>query len=213
MSHVVTSLIELSAIAKARLCTEPYTFFIGANFLPEDAANDLIRDFPAIHKPGFHSAEEMSLRGSFRQLVEELEGPEMAVAVSARLGIDLVGHRRLTTIRKYTAAQEGRVQTDSKTKLAAVLINLNDGWSASEGGRLRVVRGPDQPDDVIAEVPPTMGSIFGFRRADNSWHGHRPFAGERRVVQIAWLQEAAPLLTPREKHGSFMRLMKSMLNR
>jgi hypothetical protein len=32
-----------------------------------------------------------------------------------------------------------------------------------------------------------MGSVFGFLRADNSWHGHLPFAGERRVVQVAWI--------------------------
>ena len=24
-----------------------------------------------------------------------------------------------------------------------------------------------------------MGTVFAFLRADNSWHGHKPFAGER----------------------------------
>ena len=26
-----------------------------------------------------------------------------------------------------------------------------------------------------------------FRRSDNSWHGHKPFAGPRRVVQMNWV--------------------------
>ena len=46
---------------------------------------------------------------------------------------------------------------------------------------------------MAAEVPPTMGTIFGFRRSDTSWHGHKPFAGERRVVQVTWLRDASEL--------------------
>ena len=48
-------------------------------------------------------------------------------------------------------------------------------------------------EPFAAEVPPTMGTVFGFLRADNSWHGHRPFAGERKVVQIAWVTNAEEL--------------------
>ena len=40
---------------------------------------------------------------------------------------------------------------------------------------------------MIMEVPPTEGTLLAFRRADNSWHGHKPFAGERRVIQFNWV--------------------------
>ena len=68
-----------------------------------------------------------------------------------------------------------------------MLVYMNDDWGPDGGGpppgALR--RGDFEP--YAAEVPPTMGTVFGFLRADNSWHGHRPFAGERKVVQIAWI--------------------------
>ena len=45
--------------------------------------------------------------------------------------------------------------------------------------------------DPVAEVSPEEGNVFAFVRGENSWHGHTPFVGERRVVQVAWLRDAA----------------------
>lgn len=42
-------------------------------------------------------------------------------------------------------------------------------------------------NDIIVEVPPTAGTLIAFKRSDNSWHGHEPFDGERRVIQFNWL--------------------------
>jgi SM-20-related protein len=36
-------------------------------------------------------------------------------------------------------------------------------------------------------VPPDWGTLLAFRRADNSYHGHTPFEGERRSIQINWV--------------------------
>ena len=41
--------------------------------------------------------------------------------------------------------------------------------------------------DIIVEVPPVAGTLLAFKRSDNSWHGHEPFSGERRVIQFNWL--------------------------
>ncbi|HEY1378756.1 MAG TPA: hypothetical protein VGF55_18295, partial [Gemmataceae bacterium] len=39
------------------------------------------------------------------------------------------------------------------------------------------------------------GTLVAFRRSDNSWHGHKPFVGPRRVIQLNWVttQRAAKL--------------------
>jgi len=34
---------------------------------------------------------------------------------------------------------------------------------------------------MIVEVPPSDGTLVAFKRSDNSWHGHKPFSGKRRV--------------------------------
>ena len=63
---------------------------------------------------------------------------------------------------------------------------MNAGWE-HQGGRLRLLRSADNLDDMIMEVPPVEGTLLAFKRADNSWHGHKPFAGERRVIQFNWV--------------------------
>jgi len=68
-----------------------------------------------------------------------------------------------------------------------MLVYMNDGWNPSEGGQLRVLYDEKHYEPYAAEIVPTMGNIFAFLRSDKSWHGHRPFAGERKVVQITWL--------------------------
>ena len=52
---------------------------------------------------------------------------------------------------------------------------------------LRLLRSADNLDDMILEVPPSEGTLLAFKRSDNSWHGHKPFNGERRVIQFNWV--------------------------
>ena len=63
---------------------------------------------------------------------------------------------------------------------------MNPAWEES-GGRLRLLRSGDDLDDVLTEVPPNEGTLLAFKRADNSWHGHKPFSGQRRAIQFNWV--------------------------
>jgi hypothetical protein len=50
-----------------------------------------------------------------------------------------------------------------------------------------LLRSAHNIDDVVAEIPPTEGTLVAFRRSANSFHGHKPWIGERRVIQLNWL--------------------------
>ena len=206
------ALIDLEAIKSAEVHQSPYTYIVLSNFLRPEGVADLRRDFPDIQKPGFLTLQDIDMRGAFKDLIAELEGDAMAAALSAKLGIDLVPYPRLTTVRRLSQAKDGRIHTDSQSKLATFLVYMNDNWQDDAAGRLRVLRGPDDFDDMAAEISPTMGSAFGFRRADNSWHGHKPFAGERRVVQVTWLRDAAEL-ERKKKRNSLAQFFKGLFGR
>jgi hypothetical protein len=65
-------------------------------------------------------------------------------------------------------------------------------------------------EDVNAtaiEIVPKWGTLLAFRRADNSWHGHLPANGERRVVQLNWVtsQEMADRELRRHKRSAFFK--------
>jgi hypothetical protein len=63
---------------------------------------------------------------------------------------------------------------------------MNSSWEAP-GGRLRLLRSGNDLEDMITEIPPVEGTMLAFKRAENSWHGHKPFVGVRRVIQFNWV--------------------------
>ena len=91
---------------------------------------------------------------------------------------------------KRSQPKYGSIHTDGPSKVLTLLVYMNDAWDAPAAGRLRVLYDGKNYEPFAVEVPPTMGTMFAFLRADNSWHGHEPFEGERRVVQVAWLKDA-----------------------
>jgi Rps23 Pro-64 3,4-dihydroxylase Tpa1-like proline 4-hydroxylase len=123
--------------------------------------------------------------------------------------MDLVSRPTLITVRKWSAAGDGRIHTDSTSKIATLLVYLNAAWTDTGEGRLRVLRSATDFNDYTREISPVAGSVFGFKRTEQSWHGHLPFVGERRVVQITWLLDESKVAHKR-RLGKFSRLVKKL---
>jgi hypothetical protein len=195
------TLIEPRAISEAARSTEPYDYFLGSDFLKPGTIDDLRRDFPVIDKPGYLTVDEVQLKGAFKRLIEELESDELTAIISEKWGQDLRPFPRLTTIMKKSQPKYGAIHTDGPSKVMTMLVYMNDAWEKDDGGRLRVLYDGRRFEPYAVEVPPVMGTVFGFLRSDNSWHGHLPFSGERKVVQIAWIRDAAELERKKKRNG------------
>ncbi|MFI5011158.1 MAG: 2OG-Fe(II) oxygenase [Hyphomicrobiales bacterium] len=204
--------IDIEAIRRAAVSREPYTHMLVDNVLNSDAVPALRADFPNITKPGYLTVDDSLLKGKFRQLIEELESPEFTEVMSQKMGLDLSPYPRLTTIRKISQAKDCRSHVDGAAKVMTLLVYMNDAWKDDGAGRLRVLYGPDGFEPYKVEVPPIMGTMFAFLRADNSWHGHMPFAGERRVVQVAWVKDEAEL-ERKKKRNSMAQFFKGIFGR
>lgn len=195
-----STIIDYDAIRAADVRHAPYDHLIGKGALREAWIPALRESFPDIKLTGFHPLSQLTLQGAFAELIEEIESPEFTRAVSDALGLDLSPYPRLITIRKISAAHEGNIHCDSESKIATLLIYMNEGWLSPEG-RFRVLRDNRDFSDYAAEVSPELGSFVAFRRGDHSWHGHTPFVGERRVVQIAWVRSQADIDRKTKRHG------------
>jgi SM-20-related protein len=206
------SVLNPEAVRQAPLSREPYTFFLGSGVLKEDTIPDLKRDFPNITKPGYLTVDEVDLKGRFKTLVDELESEEFTEELSKKFGKDLHPFPRLTTIRKLSQAKDGRIHTDGTSKVMTLLVYMNDEWDAGGPGRLRVLYDEKNFEPYAAEVPPTMGTVFAFLRSDNSWHGHQPFAGERKVVQVAWVTSADEL-DRKKNRNKWQQMFKGIFGR
>ena len=188
-----SSVIDFEALRRGQTAQEPYPHILASDLVRESAKAPLRTDFPDIPRPGFFPLSEMRVEGAFDALIRDFSSDEFASILGDKLGMDLIPHPRLITVRKWSAAQDGRIHNDGEAKIATALIYLNEDWASSGQGCFRVLRGEKSFDDYACEAPPIIGTMIAFRRTDMSWHGHLPFVGERRVVQMAYLRSQADL--------------------
>jgi len=190
---------------------DPFALFVAHDQLPADVAPQLDRDFPKYGSAGFFPYDPADCGPAVRALVEEVTAPAFADALGAQLGIERLGSfPTLVTICQALNKRQGRIHTDSDSKVATALVYLNPDWPDTSGGCLRFLHAIDDIDAlVVPEIRPLYGTIAAFRRAPNSFHGHLPYEGERRVIQVAWLTSEEEKLR-KTKRGRFSRLVKKL---
>lgn len=186
LKDTAMSYLDIEALDAAPLVRKPFEYLIVEDFVPARLAAEIGADYPAIGKPGSFTLDDVSVGGTFKRLIEEMDGPAFREAVERKFGLSLAGAATMFTVRGQCGDKDGYIHTDSKTKVITVLLYLNEAW-APDGGRLRLLRGPNDLEDYVAEAPPNFGSLLIFRRSERSWHGHKRFIGPRRVVQMNWV--------------------------
>ncbi|HZU38897.1 MAG TPA: 2OG-Fe(II) oxygenase [Gemmataceae bacterium] len=205
----MASALDLAAFRTAALCRDPFDYVIVPGFIKQEARAAILTDYPRVAKPGSFPAQELHYGPAFRALLTELNGPAMRQAFEEKFAIDLSGRPTMITVRGRCWEKDGHIHTDTPSKIITVLLYMNPSWEQS-GGRLRLLRSATDLDDVAVEVPPVEGTLLAFRRSDNSWHGHKPFVGERRVVQFNWVTDAAVVRREIMKHR-WSALVKKLL--
>jgi hypothetical protein len=199
------------ALASTRVSSEPFAFLVAGDQLAAQARIELDQDFPRYEGAGFFPYAAEDCGPSVNRLVEEITAPAFANALGERLGIPgLADYPTLVTICRSLNRRHGTIHTDSKSKVATALLYLNESWPDTSDGCFRFLNRIDDIDDLAApEIKPLYGTIAAFRRAENSFHGHLPYEGERRVIQIAWLTSEAEKARKTQR-GKLSRLFKKL---
>jgi SM-20-related protein len=204
-------IFDLDALDAAPLQREPYDWLLVPGFVRPAALAAINADYPAIAGPSAVAVEGRVGGPAVAALLERLRSDDLARRISAKFGLDVAGLPRTVSVRRFAEPSDGAVHTDSKTKVVTVLLYLNETWT-QPGGRLRVLRSGAGLDDYAAEVEPAGGALFAFRRAENSWHGFAPCAGERRSVQMQYALPKRAERGPVHK-ASLRKRLKRLLRR
>ena len=193
---------------------QPFPFMVAHGQLPDEVRSELDRDFPRYSSAGFFPYDPRDCGPSVNALIADMTAPAFAGAVGARLGIDnLHQYPTLVTVCRLLNKRHGTIHTDSRSKVATALIYLNGQWPDTSDGCLRFLHKIDDIDSLIApELTPLYGEFAVFKRCDNSFHGHLPYEGERRVIQVAWLTSEEAKLR-KTKRGKFSRAFKKLFGR
>jgi SM-20-related protein len=191
--------IDLDAFEAAPAAREPFPYALVPHFIRPEAVAAINADYPHVELPGSFPLPTLEYGPAFAAFIDAIQGPEFTAAVERKLGVSLAGRPTMVTARGVSAARDGQIHTDSRTKLVTVLIYMNNNWEAPTG-RLRLLRGPDNLEDVIAEVPPDEGALLVFKNEPNAWHGFHAFEGPRRVIQLNWVTDMGVVKREQTRH-------------
>jgi hypothetical protein len=180
-------LLNFAALDAAPLKREPFDYLVVPDFLTPGALAGANRDYPEITSPGNKDLEALHYGPGFGALIDELTGAEFARHIAGKFGVDLDDAATTVTVRKFSEASDGNIHTDHWSKLITVLVYFNTDWD-EQGGQLRLLRSGTDIEDYAAEVPPAGGTLLVFRRTRVSWHGHKRFVGERRMLQLNFIK-------------------------
>ena len=153
-----------------------------SNFLN---SSDLVKDFPDIDSGGSFPSDNLK-EGDIKKLVEELEGDEFKAILENKLGVDLKDAEVITTLRGFSRFKDGKIHTDSQSKIVTVLLYLNKNWD-NKIGNLRLLKKNNDLDNYIQEISSEYGNLVAFKVTDNCWHGFMPFEGKRLSIQLNYI--------------------------
>ena len=178
--------LNLDKLRAATLESVPFEYTIVPGFLGADSVRRINATYPNIEKGGSYPIESLENTMAIKDVIDELDGAEFEAVIEEKFDVSLAGRPKMYSLRGHTRAKDGSIHTDSKDKIITVLLYLNENWQ-QPGGRLRILRDGKNVDDFAAEVPPDNGTLLVFKRSDASWHGHHPFEGPRRSLQMNWM--------------------------
>ena len=204
------ALINLEALQHAKLHRNPSDFMVAPGFLDPETLARVNADYPAIQTAANHALENLEYGDNFGALMDELQDQPFAEALGQAFDLELASLPTTITVRKFCERTDGNIHTDHKSKVITVLVYFNENWEHEEG-QLRMLRSKDEIEDYAAQVKPIGGTLLAFRRTDHSWHGHTRFVGERRMVQLNYL-DRSPLAVAAQRISRFgTHFMKNVL--
>lgn len=204
------SLINLDAVRTAELHTDPFDFMVVPGFLSQEVLARVNADYPAIDTAANHALDNLQYGPAFAQLMDEIQGRDFAEVMGERFDMELASLPTTVTVRKFCERTDGNIHTDHKSKVITVLVYFNESWDHADG-QLRMLRSKSDIEDYAAQVAPLGGTLLAFRRTDHSWHGHTQFVGERRMVQLNYLDQS-PLAVAAQRISRFgTHFMKNVL--
>lgn len=203
----MTSVLKLDALKNAEVSNTPYPYFIVENSIVDSEVQAVVADFPKITQGGSFNLDDVEIKPNFDRLLKSVDTPEFRQILTDKFGVDVMEHPMMITLRGFSRQKDGRIHSDSKSKLLTILIYLNESWDA-ETGRLRILNDDKDINNYVAEINAGPGSLVAFKVTDNGWHGYIPYEGQRQSIQINFLTSEKANAKHKFFHGLSAKMKK-----
>lgn len=202
-------LFDFNKFDAAPLQKVPCDYVLVPEFVRPGALQKINADFPMIEEPGNFPLDDLNYGPTFQAFVDGMMGPEVKRHFAAKFGFNLDPYPTQMTVRGRMSAHDGNIHNDSRSKKITVLVYFNNEWH-QKGGQLRLTRNATDMDDYYVEVPPVRGTLFAFRRNEYSYHGFPRGEGERRSIQMYWVE---PKRLEKTKPTGWMKIARKTVRR
>jgi hypothetical protein len=196
-------IIDYDLFRAAEVARDPFPHILLPHFVKPAALGTVVADLPAMRARGSFPVEALRLGPAAKALVAGLEGAEFRAITAAKFSLALDEAPVMTTLRGNSGEKDGQIHTDSSAKRVTILLYLNpsagEAWQ-EQNGCLRLLRGPEDLENYAVQVPPVDGTLLVFPNGPNTWHGHRPFVGQRYVIQMNYMTTSAKAKAEMRRH-------------
>lgn len=196
----MTTILDLGALRDAPVNTEFFPYCEVDCFIKKDVLSDVLQDFPKIEMRGSIPSNRLNYGTYFQRFLDELNQNELRTVISEKFSIDLSNSHPMLTVRGRTDLKDGKIHTDTPSKMVTLLLYLNEDWS-EETGNLRLLRDNSSLENYFHEVKPTAGKLLVFKVTDNCWHGHYPFVGKRQTIQMNYVTSQQVVERETKRHS------------
>ena len=203
----MSSVLKLDALKNAEVSQSPYPYFVVENSIVESEVQAVIQDFPKLEQGGSFNVDDVEIKPNFDRLLKSVDTPEFRQILTDKFGVNVMEHPMMITLRGYSRQKDGRIHSDSKSKLITILIYLNESWDA-ETGRLRILNDDKDINNYVTEINAGPGSLVAFKVTDNGWHGYIPYEGQRQSIQINFLTSEKANAKHKFFHGLSAKMKK-----
>ena len=183
----MNQILDFDLILNAKINVEYFPFFtVNDAFSGDNLHKEIVSDLPEVNQGGSFPLESLTFGKNAKNLINELQSKKMRNILEQKFEVNLTNKSMITTFRGYSRLRDGKIHSDSKTKVVTVLIYLNETWNQKDG-LLRMLKEKNNLEDYIEEVPATMGSLVAFKVTENCWHGFKAYEGKRCSIQLNYL--------------------------
>jgi hypothetical protein len=199
-------MVDLDALGNARLRSAPYRWGYVTDSLGRETAARLRATFPSsdywrlrrdhegspmdvrirclVPLGGRAAVLTESLDRAWVEFVDELVSDSYREMCADVFGVDLDGAELEVSAWRWGVDARIGPHRDIPRKIATQVFYLNDDWEPAWGGCLNILASPD-PEDVVAELPPALGSSSLILRSDSSWHSVSPVQREANQQRLS----------------------------
>src|SRR6476660_8825290 len=119
----MVSMLDLKRFRTTPLTREPFEFLIVPEFVKAEARAAIDKDYPEVSRAGSFPLREVTYGTAFAKLIEE-----MRKAFEAKFDVDLTNRPDMITVRGRCSEKDGKIHTDSETKIITILVYMNSAW-------------------------------------------------------------------------------------